>query len=135
MKLSGRAKPHFLAIGALFFVLCFAACDSDSSSSGGAIQTTDLIVGTGAEAFANSSVTVDYVGRLENGSIFDDGASATFNLAQVIPGFRDGIVGMREGGRREIVIPPELAYGPAGIPGTIPGNETLSFDVTLLDVE
>ncbi len=82
-----------------------------------------------------NSVRVDYEGRLENGSVFDDGMDVGFDLSQVIPGFREGIVGMRVGGRREIVIPPDLAYGEAGIQGVIPSCETLTFDVTLLTVQ
>lgn len=80
-------------------------------------------------------VIVDYEGRLESGSVFDEGMDVQFNLSEVIPGFRDGIVGMQVGGRREIVIPPNLAYGEAGIEGVIPSCETLTFDVTLLDVQ
>ena len=122
-----------LVVLALFFAL--AGCDSNQSCSGGALQTTDLLIGTGAEAMLGNSVIVDYEGQLENGSVFDEGLDAEFDLSRVIPGFRDGIVGMQVGGRREIVIPPDLAYGEAGIQGVIPSCETLTFDVTLLDVQ
>lgn len=124
-------------LGALVLVLALAGCDSNGNSSclGGVLQTTDLTIGTGDEAMAGNSVIVDYEGRLENGSVFDDGLDAEFDLSEVIPGFRDGIVGMRVGGRREIVIPPELAYGEVGFQGVIPSCETLTFDVTLLAVQ
>ncbi len=124
-----------LVVLALFFAL--AGCDSNSSTScsGGALQTTDLLIGTGAKAMLGNSVIVDYEGRLESGSVFDEGIDVQFNLSEVIPGFRDGIVGMQVGGRREIVIPPDLAYGEPGIQGVIPSCETLTFDVTLLDVQ
>ena len=124
-------------LGAFVFLLALAGCDSngDTSCSSGPLQTTDLLIGTGVEATVGNRVTVDYEGRLENGSVFDDGMDVEFDLSGVIPGFRDGIVGMKVGGRREIVIPPDLAYGEAGIQGVIPSCETLTFDVTLLAVQ
>ena len=123
------------ALAAFLMILALAGCDTNASCPGGALQTTDLLVGTGAEATTGSRVTVDYEGRLEDGSVFDDGMGVVFDLSSVIPGFRDGIEGMRIGGQREIVIPPELAYGESGIQGVIPSCETLTFDVTLLAVE
>lgn len=103
------------------------------------LQTKDLVVGTGAAAAAANSVTVQYVGTLwPDGKQFDaswdGGKPATFSLGQVIPGFKDGIVGMKPGGRREIVIPPSLGYGDqANDP--IPANSTLVFVVDLQQVQ
>jgi peptidylprolyl isomerase len=103
------------------------------------LQTKDLIVGTGAEAKTGSAVEVNYVGALySNGKVFDaswkrdEPFSLTLGQGQVIPGWEKGIVGMRVGGRRELIIPPELAYGKTGHPPTIPANETLIFVVDLL---
>ena len=98
----------------------------------------DLVTGSGAVATATSKVTVQYVGALySDGSVFDSswqrGAPAQFSLEQVVTGFQGGIVGMKVGGRREIVIPPSLGYG-SQANGPIPANSTLVFVVDLLTV-
>ena len=99
----------------------------------------DLVVGKGTVAGANASVTVQYVGALWSGKVFDaswtDSGPASFQLSGVIPGFKDAIIGMAVGGRREIVIPPVLGYGTAGQPPTIPANSTLVFVIDLLQVQ
>jgi peptidylprolyl isomerase len=99
----------------------------------------DLITGTGAEAKAGQTVTVNYVGALFNGGkVFDASWKRsepfTFPLGkgQVIPGWDQGIPGMKVGGRRELVIPAALAYGAKGSPPTIPPNAPLVFVVDLL---
>jgi peptidylprolyl isomerase len=100
----------------------------------------NLITGTGAVAAKGSSVTVNYVGELySNGKIFDASWNrketfGPFTLGEgaVIKGWDQGLVGMRVGGRRELIIPPSLAYGAAGSPPTIPANATLIFVVDLL---
>jgi hypothetical protein len=96
----------------------------------------DLVVGTGAIAGPADTVKVQYVGALyPSGKVFDaswtDSGPATFSLDQVVAGFKDGIIGMRIGGRREIVIPPSLGYG-ASVQGPIPANSTLTFVIDLL---
>jgi peptidylprolyl isomerase len=101
----------------------------------------DLIVGKGKRAKAGSSVSVQYVGVLfENGEEFDAswtgkrrGRAFEFALGagEVIPGWDQGVAGMRVGGRRKLIIPPELAYGAQGFPPDIPPNSTLIFDVDL----
>ena len=100
----------------------------------------DLIKGTGATASSGSTITVNYVGVLyKGGKEFDSSwktgqTFAPFKLGQgaVIPGWDKGLVGMKVGGRRELIIPPSLAYGKAGSPPTIPANSTLIFVVDLL---
>jgi peptidylprolyl isomerase len=104
------------------------------------LVTKDLVTGTGAVAKAGSSVTVNYVGELySNGKIFDASWNrketfGPFTLGQgsVIKGWDEGLIGMKVGGRRELTIPPALAYGKAGQPPTIPANATLVFVVDLL---
>jgi peptidylprolyl isomerase len=103
------------------------------------LVTKELIVGTGPEAKAGSSVTVNYVGVLyKGGKVFDASwkRNETFPFVlgkgQVIPGWEQGIVGMKVGGRRELIIPSGLAYGPKGSPPTIPPNSALIFVVDLL---
>lgn len=101
---------------------------------------TDVVVGTGPEAMPGKKVTVNYVGMLENGTVFDasekHGQPFTFTLGvgQVIRGWDEGVAGMKVGGKRHLVIPPEKAYGPQAI-GSIPANSTLIFDVELVGVE
>lgn len=99
---------------------------------------TDLEVGTGAEATPGATVDVHYVGvDFETGEQFDAswdrGSSIQFPLAGLIKGWQDGIPGMKVGGRRQLVCPPALAYGPAGS-GHRLGGRTLVFVIDLLDV-
>lgn len=116
-----------------------SSADMITTASG--LKYQDTIVGTGAEATTGSTVSVQYTGWLENGAQFDSsktrGQPFSFTLGQgrVIAGWEEGVVGMREGGTRILLIPPDLGYGSAGIPGTIPGNATLRFEVELLDVQ
>jgi peptidylprolyl isomerase len=107
------------------------------------LKTTDLIKGTGAVAAVGDTVTVNYVGALySNGTVFDASwnrketytVPGPLGTAPVIKGWNEGIVGMRVGGRRELIIPPDLAYGAGGEPPTIPKNATLIFIIDLLQV-
>lgn len=98
----------------------------------------DIEVGTGAEASPGDTVEVHYVGvEFDTGEQFDAswdrGESISFPLAGLIQGWQDGIPGMRVGGRRQLVIPPELAYGPAGSGHRLSGK-TLVFIIDLLAV-
>lgn len=104
------------------------------------LVTRDLVVGTGATATASDTVVVQYVGaNYTDGKNFDaswqDGGPATFPLSGVVPGFAQGIEGMKVGGRREIVIPPALGYGATGSPPAVQPNETLVFVVDLLSIK
>ena len=103
------------------------------------LETKDLVVGTGKEAKAGDSVYVNYVGVLwKTGKEFDSSwkRNEPFNFTvgqgQVIKGWDKGVVGMKVGGRRELRIPAEEAYGKAGSPPSIPKNEALIFVVDLL---
>lgn len=102
------------------------------------LQITDEIVGTGATVTASSKVTVDYIGvSCSTGAIFDSsyksGNPATFGLNQVIAGWTQGLQGMKVGGRRLLVIPPDLGYGSSG-QGSIAPDETLVFVVDLKSI-
>jgi len=106
------------------------------------LETKDLITGTGTEAKTGDTVTVNYVGVLyKTGKVFDaswkrkEPFTFTLGKGQVIKGWDQGIPGMKVGGRRELIIPAELAYGKAGSPPTIPANEALVFVVDLLGVQ
>jgi FKBP-type peptidyl-prolyl cis-trans isomerase len=123
-----------LAAALLIATLSLAACDSNDDPDP-VVEIEEIAVGMGAVATAADTVRVAYTGRLLNDLIFDQSEDATFPLSGVIPGFRDGIVGMREGGERRITIPSELGYGSRGVPqARIPPNATLVFDVELLEV-
>ena len=105
------------------------------------LETKDLIVGTGPEAKSGDPVTVNYVGVLYNGgkkfnASWETGKPFPFTLGkgEVIAGWDQGIVGMKVGGRRELIIPASLAYGAAGRPPSIPKNAALVFVVDLLAV-
>lgn len=104
------------------------------------LQKTDLKVGSGKTAKKGDNVTVHYRGTLTNGKQFDAsydrGEPFSFPLGggQVIQGWDEGVVGMKEGGKRKLVIPSEMGYGASGAGADIPPNATLVFEVELLKV-
>lgn len=113
-----------------------------SSKSVSGVQIEDVVVGDGTEAKKGNTVSVNYLGTLAaNGKKFDSSYDRnepfTFKLGsgQVIEGWEKGIVGMKEGGKRILTIPPEKAYGPSGYPPVIPPNSTLKFEVELIEVQ
>lgn len=105
------------------------------------LTVTDIVVGTGAEATKGSSISVSYVGALPDGTVFDasanHGGSFTFDLGagNVIRGWDEGLVGMKVGGKRTLVIPPDMAYGNQAVGNLIPANATLLFEVELISVQ
>jgi peptidylprolyl isomerase len=118
-----------------------------SDCNPGKLETKDLISGTGATAHAGQTITVNYVGKVcKTGKVFDASWTRhqTFTTALsptsptspqgVIQGWVQGISGMKVGGRRELIIPANLAYGKTGQPPTIPPNATLVFVVDLLQI-
>ena len=120
---------------------------SSSPSVAGQTQTTmdgliikDDTVGTGTVASVGDTVTVNYTGTLDNGTVFDSSLKpgrTPFSFViggQVIQGWNEGVPGMKVGGTRELTIPPALGYGAQGAGSVIPPNATLHFTVTLLSV-
>ena len=105
------------------------------------LQYWDIKVGTGEKAIHGEKVLVDYTGWLTSGKKFDSSVgtgkpfSFTLGAGEVIKGWDEGVAGMKVGGKRQLRIPPDLAYGEKGYPGAIPPNATLIFDVRLVGVQ
>lgn len=124
--------------------LSAAACGADKSGTAKeaavSLQMTDTKVGTGKEAVSGKQLKVHYTGTLMDGTKFDSSKDRNepfvFVLGQgrVIQGWEKGFAGMKVGGTRTLIIPPEMGYGSRGAGGVIPPNATLKFEVELLDV-
>lgn len=108
------------------------------------LTVTDTVVGTGAEAKSGQQVTVQYVGMLPDGTVFDasskhaetaKGFTFALGAGQVIKGWDMGVAGMKVGGKRRLIIPPSYGYGAQGAGNVIPPNATLIFDVELVAVK
>lgn len=118
-----------------------ATTPAPADAGNGTLQITDETVGAGAEAADGKKVSVHYTGTLLDGTKFDSskdrGQPFSFVLGSgmVIAGWDQGVKGMKEGGKRKLVIPPNLAYGNRAVGGVIPPNSTLVFEIELLKVE
>jgi FKBP-type peptidyl-prolyl cis-trans isomerase len=104
------------------------------------LKIEDLVKGDGKEVKADSTVTAHYTGALvSTGKIFESslsgGEPATFALSQVIEGWREGVPGMKVGGKRRLIIPADMAYGKNSPSPDIPANSALVFDIELIDVK
>ena len=105
------------------------------------LQINNIIEGEGAEIINHSKIQVHYTGKLQDGTKFDSSYdrgqpfSFQIGLREVIEGWEIGLMGMKVGGKRTLIIPPELAYGERGAGDLIPPNATLTFDVEIIDVK
>ena len=143
-----------LAVGAYFIFMKGGAgtqAGGTTATSTDQVQGQEVTVGTGAEATPGTQVSVLYVGKLQDGTVFDSSEAhgnqpLVFALGAqgLIPGFQIGVNGMKVGGERLIAVPPSLGYGANPVhqdpnnpssPVIIPGNSTLIFDVKLIKVE
>lgn len=117
-----------------------AADDTNLVTTKSGLQYKEIKVGTGATPTQGQTVTVHYTGTLEDGSKFDSSRdrnspfSFKLGVGQVIKGWDEGLSTMKVGGRRQLIIPPELGYGARGAGGVIPPNAVLIFDVELLKI-
>ena len=113
----------------------------DAVKTPSGLQYWDIRVGTGEVAKEGHRVRVHYTGWLTTGKKFDSSVDAgtpfdfTLGNGEVIKGWDEGVAGMKVGGKRQLRIPPELAYGANGYPPIIPANSTLIFDVQLVGVQ
>jgi FKBP-type peptidyl-prolyl cis-trans isomerase FkpA len=131
----------------LKFVLTLIFAHAIAATAADGLVKTDTVVGKGKEAVAGKTVEVNYTGWLyepsaakQHGKQFDSSIGRgpfSFPLGggRVIKGWDEGVAGMKVGGKRTLVIPPEFGYGARGAGGVIPPNATLVFDVELLDVK
>jgi peptidylprolyl isomerase len=105
------------------------------------LKYVELAEGRGPSPKPGQTVLVNYTGMLQNGTVFDSSLDKTkptpfvIGRGAVIKGWDEGLMDMKVGGKRRLIVPPQLGYGPMGKPPDIPGNATLIFDVELLDVK
>ena len=129
-------------MAALLAVPAFAAQEAKGKTvtTASGLKYVDVVVGKGASPSPGKMVKVHYTGTLENGKKFDSSVdrnepfSFVIGVGQVIQGWDEGVMTMKVGGKRKLIIPSKLGYGPRGAGGVIPPNATLLFDVELLDV-
>lgn len=137
----------------LFSLLLMAGCASHKPHSGydvaapttvttaSGLKYVDMKIGTGASPIKGREVTVHYTGTLENGKKFDSSVDRgepfvfTIGTGMVIPGWDEGVMGMKEGGKRRLIVPPSLGYGGRRVGKDIPPNSTLIFDIELLEAD
>ena len=118
----------------------FLKGDMAESIKNNILEIETIVEGSGVESKAGDSLTVHYTGMLEDGTKFDSSVDrgTPFNfilgIGQVIEGWEKGMEGMKVGEKRKLTIPPEYAYGERGVPGVIPPNATLIFEVELLEI-
>ncbi|KND47299.1 MAG: FK506-binding protein 2 [Parcubacteria bacterium C7867-004] len=139
------ATEEASSTGALVLPVNQNAMDPQEQMAQGELPTvltaSDTVIGTGAEAKTGDTVIVTYIGALPDGTVFDasknhgDGTfSFTLGEGRVIQGWDKGVVGMKVGGTRQLVIPPDMGYG-AGGQGPIPPNATLLFEIELVGIK
>jgi FKBP-type peptidyl-prolyl cis-trans isomerase len=136
---------HILTLTTLVLIAAIAAAgQAEMTTTKSGLKYIDQKVGSGDVAMKGNTVSVHYTGwfytegkrGMKFDSSLDRGMPFEFKLGarQVIPGWDEGVEGMKVGGKRELIIPPDLGYGPRGMPGIIPPNSTLNFEVELLKV-
>lgn len=142
---TGIAVTVTLVVVGIFSVLGvpFSASSLDTQAAvgqaGAQVIVQDEAAGTGVAARQGDTLTVNYTGKLQDGTVFDTSLgrapiSFTLGTGQVIPGLEQGLVGVQAGGKRLLIIPSSLAYGSQDY-GPIPANSTLIFEIEVLSIE
>jgi peptidylprolyl isomerase len=139
--LLAAAAIAYLAFGDQLFTSTASPNGGDWTTTASGLKWQDTQIGSGDTAATGDTVSVHYSGYLADGTKFDSsldrGAPLQFTIGagQVIPGWEEGLVGMQTGGKRTLLIPPDLAYGDRGYPPVIPANATLRFEVELIAIQ
>lgn len=135
-----KHSPVFLTFAAVLLLLWSCESEPETQITEEGIEITDLEIGDGAEVGENDFVTMHFTGYLEDGEVFEtterSGQPVTFQLGAGefnLEGWEIGMQGMREGGKRELVLPPDMAAGEEGINGLIPPNEIVTLEVELVE--
>ncbi len=134
-------KPRWQAVSWVSIRMKASVLGAKAMTTESGLRYEDIVVGTGQSPQQGQDVTVHYTGTLENGTKFDSsldrGVPFTFKIGvgRVIQGWDEGVMSMKVGGKRKLVIPPQLGYGARGAGGVIPPNATLVFEVELISVQ
>ena len=135
-------KLNILHLIIASILLVSIGCEEKGETMTDELIIEDIVIGNGVEAKSSDNVTVDYTGKLMDGSIFDSSKnpnrepfSFTVGIGVVIKGWDDGVPGMKVGGTRRLTIPPSMGYGSQGAGNVIPPNATLIFDIELLGIK
>ena len=131
-----------ISVMLLAFLAVFACKEKKEVKMSSGLIIVDDVVGEGLEAEKFDILTVNYTGKLEDGTVFDSSKNPgrdpfrfTVGTGQVIQGWEEGFIGMKIGGTRTLTIPPEMGYGARGAGDVIPPNATLIFEIELLEVD
>jgi hypothetical protein len=140
VKRAAAGRPRWQAVSWVSMPIKASVLGAKAMTTQSGLKYEDIVVGTGASPQAGQEVTVHYTGTLDTGTKFDSsldrGQPFTFQIGvgRVIKGWDEGVMTMKVGGKRKLVIPPQLGYGARGV-GPIPPNSTLVFEVELLGVQ